>query len=123
MNQTVFPVLALAAIAVLVGACGSKTGLLSPPLVCGALATAQAITGRPCVVGDGGRSDPTAPECEGAVCFVPIDRTGPGGFCSCECGGAGDRSRFVTCQEHYQCTTEFIAGQPPVRGAFCLHDP
>jgi hypothetical protein len=112
-------------------ACGSKTGLLVPRR-CVGIEASQALTGRPSRLTqtlDAGAKgaiayDPSAPECEGAVCFARASGS-TDGFCSCRCAGGTDvpTSWYVRCPEHFQCVTAFTSGDAaPLLGAYCVSD-
>ena len=41
-------------------------------------------------------------------------------FCTCRCDGEGDRTSFCTCPEEFTCTSVFVAGNPGIRGSYCI---
>jgi hypothetical protein len=95
---------------------------------------------------DGGRECPLAPgascflggeiyietrslQCRTRVCMVykweeasfPTERS-LRTFCSCRCGGEGDPASFCSCPEGFSCTTAFVAGDPGIRGSYCVRN-
>lgn len=45
-------------------------------------------------------------------------------FCTCRCGGVDQSAgNFCTCDpEHFTCTTAFLAGEPGIRGSYCVRN-
>lgn len=43
-------------------------------------------------------------------------------YCTCRCGGTdvADRSQFCTCPSGFVCATAFVAGEPGIRGSYCV---
>lgn len=44
-------------------------------------------------------------------------------FCTCRCGGDPDQAAsFCACPEKFTCVTVFVAGDPGIRGAYCVRE-
>lgn len=43
-------------------------------------------------------------------------------FCTCRCGGEGDPTSFCACPDEFTCTTAFVAGEPGIRGSYCVRN-
>lgn len=41
-------------------------------------------------------------------------------FCTCRCGGEGDPASFCQCPDRFACATAFVAGEPGIRGSYCV---
>jgi hypothetical protein len=41
-------------------------------------------------------------------------------YCTCRCGGEGDPSTFCSCPSGFVCATAFVAGEPGIRGNYCV---
>ena len=128
------PLLAIAALAALVAGCaesgvGDPCVPVHPPYTGGATEHVCPAGGPDagCFVGGEVYIETRSLQCRTRVCmvyhwdeFAAPEQRNLRQFCTCRCGGEGDPTSFCRCPTGFSCTTAFVAGEPGIRGAYCV---
>lgn len=99
-----------------------------PPLPDGGAQCPNAPPGSDCFLGTELYLETRSLQCRTRVCMVyhwSEREQVPGEqarrvFCTCRCGGEGDPTAFCTCPSGFRCTVAFVAGEPGIRGSYCV---
>ena len=132
MRATVRAVVLFASVtlAAVAAGCGSTSigqpCLPAPPPLSGASGEPTCGAGG-CFAGSEVYIETRSLQCATRVCLVykwnqriEPDKRPERVFCTCRCDGEGDPSSFCTCPEQFSCTNVFVAGNPGIRGSYCI---